>query len=88
MREGRVTGVQKWESALACGPWGDVWRDMEPRSSGHLPVLTVLLPLLPAERTSISLALLTLRLFPQSFVMSPISWMNRNAVTMMDGDSN
>lgn len=34
---------------------GDVWRDMEPRSSGHLPALTVLVPLLPAERTSISL---------------------------------
>lgn len=31
---------------------------------------------------------LTLRLFPHSFVMSPISCMNRNAVTMMDGDCN
>lgn len=67
---------------------GDVWRDTEPRSSGHLPALTVLLPLLPAERTSISLPGLTLRLFPHSFVMSAISWMNRNAVTMMNGDSN
>lgn len=76
------------ESVPACGPWGDAWRDVEPRSSGHLPALTVLLPLLPAERTSISLPSLTLSLFPHSFVMSPISWMNRNTLTMMDGDSN
>lgn len=41
----------------------------------------------PAERTSISLSALTLRLFPHSFVTSPISCMNRNAVTMMDGGS-
>lgn len=79
-----VKGDQKRESTPALDPWGFVWRDMEPRNSGHLPALTVLLPLIPAERTSISLHSLTLRLFPHSFVMSPISWMNRNALTMMD----
>lgn len=83
-----MKGDKKRESTPAHDPWGDTWRDMEPRNSGHLPALTVLLPLLPAERTSISLPSLTLRLFPHSFVMSPISWMNRNAVTMMDGVSN
>lgn len=60
-----------------------VERDRRP---GPLPALAVLLLLLPCwENIHLPLRL-TLRLFPHSFVMSPISCMNRNAVTMMDGD--
>lgn len=38
----------KWERALLfMDPGGDVWSDVERRSSGHLPALTVLLPACP-----------------------------------------
>lgn len=72
--------------ALASGPRGDVWRDTEGLALGQHSLYFSCFS--PVARTSISLPRLTLRLFPHSFVMSPISSMNRNAVTMMDGASN
>lgn len=79
-RRGRVCRVE-------LGPRGEV-RGKETTGLGPEPGLTVPLHSLQTKSHPSLLSPLTPCLFPHSFVMSPISWMNRGTASLMYGLSN